>query len=741
MHLSRLVAGLATTLSATLILSACGSGGGSDAGSPPAASPRSTPPALLALKNFQSGCADFVDYAAEALTEEYLQQFSCGFGAICPIFLGPPGVPPDAAAPGAGAANGAPDRVSDTNVQEAGVDEADIVKTDSAGRLYILSGTTLSILEAFPPAGLAERALVTLDLAANDDGFFAEDLFLDEAQRRVVVLGGSFGEVSSSAVSVIIDISNPAAPQETARLGVDGFGLEARRIGSRVHRVSRFDVVRPDWFFAPEDALQARRDAYFAERDGGRDAAAAGIKAEVRAEVGRRVAAAGASALLPQTFRQTAAGARTSATLDCTAISRPDVTTGLGLALVDSFNVDGSARATSGVVNNAYLVYASPTNLYLAQSSAGWFFAPNQSEETVVYRLALSATGAAAYQALGKVPGSVRDSYAMSEHAGFLRVASTENDFSLGRNSSTSGLRVLDAAALGEMPIVGSVSGLAPGETIQGARLLGERGFLVTFRQIDPLFALDLSDPRNPRVASELKIPGFSSYLMPVGENHLLTVGRDGTDEGLTGAVAVQLFDVRDLAAVRQVAVLTPAAGGAGYSYSAAENDPHAFSYFPDSLAAAAPGTLTLPLTAYSEDPQSAFTGFLVIRVAPDSATPLRETGRIDHDQFLQDRDFCGGIDGDFCAPAYGLAEPRRAVYMQSGADTFLYTISAVGVLANSAADPNLNLGSRRLPYDPPCCFAIGGGDGVTSGPAGPAVPARQSASVNKNAGEHFVYR
>ncbi|MGQ0622964.1 MAG: beta-propeller domain-containing protein [Panacagrimonas sp.] len=721
MNIARRSACVVAALVASLC-SGCGGGG-------PDPSSSGTPNARLALKSFPAGCGEFVEYAAGGLTDEYLQQFACSRDALCPIFLASPGpVPTEAGSDG-------PDRVSGTNVQEAGVDEADIVKTDSDGRLYILSGTTLTVVEAFPPDQLADRDVVSLDLAADDPGFYASDLFLDEAQHRVVVLGSSYDGARGYATSVLIDVSDPASPQETARLGVDGYPLEVRRVGQRVHRVSRFDVPRPDWFFASEDSLQALRTAYFAARDRGDMAGAEGVKAQVRAEIGRRLDTAGSVALLPKTYRQLRGQARTETVLDCAALSRPDVSTGLGLALIDSFNVDGGTRATGGVVNNAYLVYASASNLYLAQGSSGWFLAPDQPEETVVYRLALSDTGAAAYQALGKIPGSVNGSYAFSEHEGHLRVASTESAPGAdGTITTVSGLSILDARSSIEMSAVGRIANLAPGERIQGVRLLGDRGFIVTFRQIDPLFALDLSDPRHPVVASELKIPGFSSYLAPIGSDYLLTVGRDGTDEGLSGAVAVQLFDVSDLGDVQQVAALTVPVGSSGYSYSVAEHDPHAFSYFPDSESEAAPGTLTLPVSVYSEDPATAFTGFLVVRVAPGTSAPLSEVGRIDHERFLEDQDFCPpqfsppftAIDephetDDFCAPAYQLADPRRAVYMQSGADIFLYTISSIGVLASPAQQPSLTLGGRGLPYDPPCCVLIDGGVvGVGLGVAGP---------------------
>ena len=98
---------------------------------------------------------------------------------------------------------------------------------------------------------------------------------------------------------------------------------------------------------------------------------------------------------------------------------------------------------------------------------------------------------------------------------------------------------------------VGAVTGLGEeGERIYGVRFMGERGYIVTFRQTDPLYTLDLSNPTAPRVAGQLKIPGYSAYLHPVGENQLLGVGREGT------AVKTSLFDVSNLAAPTEVTKL-----------------------------------------------------------------------------------------------------------------------------------------------------------------------------------------
>jgi hypothetical protein len=681
------------------------------------------PVSKLGLRNFSAGCGDFLAYAADALTGQYLQPFLCIADGPCPVFAGAPAATDSAnLAPGS-AETRAPTRVSSTNTQEPDVDEADIVKTGVDGHIYILSGRTLHILPAFPPAGLESRPLGTLDLGAADESFYGADFFLDETSRRAVVLGNRFAERSQS-VNIVVDVSDPAAPRELARSALDGFGLEARRVGSRIHRVSRFDVPTPAWFFDPGDPLVRRRQVYREALGRGDQGTADAIKAEVRSVIGQRVNAAGADSLLPRLSFNASGAPATQSTLDCAAIASPEVTTAMGLALVDSFNTDGSQRAVSGIVNNAWLVYASAQNLYLAQSSFGWFFAPQsqQAEQTAIYQLALSATGAARYRGVGVVDGSLIGSYAMSEHDGDLRVASTESRFDSTGDASVSQVSVLRAAGAVLAP-VGAVRGLAPGEHIRGVRFIGTRGYVVTFRQIDPLFTLDLSNPLQPRVTDELKIPGFSSYLMPLGDSYLLTIGRAGDEQQLNGQVGIQLFDVRNPAAIAQVAALTPEIPGGSGSYSAAEYDPHAFSYFPDSPGAALPGTLSVPLHAYNHTSGASFAGFLVVRVDPAATQPLRETGRISHTGFALPGNGCngGGPAQSFapCRDAIYAADPRRSLFMQDASGTYLYTLSALGLIASDALAPSTELGRRPLPFDaPPCCVRAvdsGGSAGSTS--------------------------
>lgn len=697
---------LTTILSLTL-LAGCN---GSD-GTPSPVGQVDTPVAKLKLKNFDA-CADFQSYAADAFTEQYLQPIYCladGF-APCPVYAGAPTANDGNAGGGTGgegAPTAAPDRVSSTNTQEEGVDEADIVKADAAGNLYVISGRTLSVLQAFPPQGLEARELTTLSLADEGSGFYASDFFLDETAQRLVVMATEY-TTRSQSINVIIDISNPAAPAEVARLAIDGYGLEARRIGDRVHRVSRFDVPTPSWFNDSSDSLHQKRQQYQEARNRGDEQEAERIKAEVRTEIGNRVEAAGASALLPN-LSATVAGNTTQSQMSCSDIAHPEVTAGMGIALVDSFSTMGALRAASGVINNAWVVYGSAQNLYLAQSSFGWFWDPAQSEQTAIYRLALSPSGAAQYRGVGMVDGSVISRYALSEYNNALRVATTETISGRDANTTRNGVTVLDASGT-DMPALGAISNLAPGERIQGVRFVGDRGYVVTFRQVDPLFALDLANPAQPVVTDELKIPGFSSYLLPLGNDYLLTIGRAGDEQQLSGQVGIQLFSVQDPRHITQLASVSPSAGGgSSYSYSSAEYDPHAFSYFADSDDAPVPGTLSVPLQSYDWNNGGGFSGFLVMRVDPAAAQPLRELGRISHAGFAEGETQCSdeGAGSSYCYDVYYSADPRRSVFMQDAQGTYLFTLSTLGVIASDAAAPASELGRHSLPHDEfVCCYA-----------------------------------
>jgi uncharacterized secreted protein with C-terminal beta-propeller domain len=165
------------------------------------------------------------------------------------------------------------------------------------------------------------------------------------------------------------------------------------------------------------------------------------------------------------------------------------------------------------------------------------------------------------------------------------------------------------------------VGGLGRGERIYSVRFIDDAGYVVTFRQVDPLYTVDLSRPTAPHVLGELKIRGYSAYLHPAGRDQLIGVGQDATDQGRTLGTQLSLFDVSDLANPRRLHQRTVAPG----SSSTAEFDHHAFLWWAPS------GLAVLPVTIYPTAPGdgSVFTGAVGFRIARD--TGIAEAGRIAH--------------------------------------------------------------------------------------------------------------
>ncbi len=203
---------------------------------------------------------------------------------------------------------------------------------------------------------------------------------------------------------------------------------------------------------------------------------------------------------------------------------------------------------------------------------------------TGLYKFDISGPGRPVYEASGTVPGwllgtSGTAQYALSEWHGALRVATTTEGASTGGGGQPSVSAVYVLEQTGDvLTVVGKVGGLGQGEQIYAVRFAGPAGYVVTFRQTDPLYTLDLSDPAQPRVAGELLLSGYSAYLDPIDATHVIGVGQDANALGQTQGTQISLFDVSDPAAPVRLAVYR-----LQFGHSEAEFDPHAFLYWPAS--------------------------------------------------------------------------------------------------------------------------------------------------------------
>jgi len=206
----------------------------------------------------------------------------------------------------------------------------------------------------------------------------------------------------------------------------------------------------------------------------------------------------------------------------------------------------GEVTSETFLIGATQNIFVSSNNIYVTYTDY-WVYpliersnetSDPETETTIIHKISI-ADGTIEYRSQGEVPGHVLNQFSMDEYQGYFRIATTTGW--MGQNN----VYVLD----GNLDIVGRLEGLAPGERIYSARFMGSRAYLVTFKKVDPLFVIDLEDPNNPRVLGELKIPGYSDYLHPYDETHLIGVGKDAVDMGSFAwyrGVKIALFDVSD---------------------------------------------------------------------------------------------------------------------------------------------------------------------------------------------------
>ena len=542
---------------------------------------------------------------------------------------------------------------STTNVQVEGVDEPDIVKTDGR-RIFALGAGKLHSLTVRD--GVAEAA-GSLDI----EGGWATELLL--AGDRVLVLTGISGYAlptpMSDAISmpvreaprsnvVVVDVSEPANMKVVSTISLEGSYVSAR-LADGLARI----VVRSGSSRIPFETPRG------------------GSEAETKRLLERNRDLVRGSKIddwLPTSVVRRGSEVTSVAQATCGTTYRPAGFSGLGMTSVVTIDpADPSPRPGTSVLAEAETVYASAERLYVATNrwdvsttSLAPEVAPSQTT-TEVHRFDTSDRASARYEASGRVPGRLLNQFSLDEHGGYLRVATTM-DATQGRESSST-VYVL-ASQQGALVEVGSVGGLGRDERIYAVRFMGDTGYVVTFRQIDPLYVLDLRNPLRPRVVGELKIPGYSAYLHPVGEGRLLGIGQNATSEGRVTGTQVSLFDVSDPADPKRLRTFELSGG-----HSEAEFDHHAFLWWAQRKLA------VLPVSVYAEQDEP-FVGAIALNV--DAARGIAEVGRLSHSDHAEAPDGEQEPESD---RAYVPHLPiRRAIVVGDS----LFTVSEGGVLSSN---------------------------------------------------------
>lgn len=550
---------------------------------------------------------------------------------------------PDEDSGGGGGASppSSPADYSQTNTQVPGVDEPDFVKND-ADYLYVAAGGALRIIDAWPAPeahvtatvdieGTPTKMFVAEDRALVYSALDAESMSSEddwyEPQPCTYGYTCTFTGNGRPTKITVLDIADRAHPTVEREIWLSGSLVSARRIGTGVHTVVS-DMGRqvPGLSYRPEGLdLLAARPADI-ERAFER----------LRGENRRIIRDATSEQLLPfvREVIHGSSGPREQRPESCAALASaaddgPAITSVVSLDLVRP----GELSSTS-VMTRPGAVYASADALYMAVPYDRWNVGDSfdglqgEPEVSSVHKFAVATGPARAeYRGSGAVKGRVLNQFALDEHDGDLRIATTRGRAPDPTAHST--LTVLRESK-GELARIGLLDRLAPSEDIRSVRFDGEHGFMVTFKKTDPLFVLDLETPERPRVLAELKIPGFSTYMHLMDPDHLLTIGYDADDQGdfawFTG-VLLQIFDVSDLE--NPVLAHREVIGTRGSS-SAALTNHLAFNYFP------AREALALPMTVCEEaigggdyGDKMTFSGLMVYRVTPAAGFSL--TGEVAH--------------------------------------------------------------------------------------------------------------
>jgi hypothetical protein len=443
-----------------------------------------------------------------------------GFGiplGIDDSFGSAPGEP--AAVEGGGGDSAAPlpttggAETSGTNNQEIGVDEADLVKVQGSLVVAVNGG----VLRVIDTTGGTPVLRGTLALGDGD-----HRLLLDGTRLLVMTTTQSGGDVrpldgptASSTVPydpeppvtrlLLVSLANPAAPVGVDSVSIDGYVLAARLVGGVARVVVRteptLDYVTPSGGSAEDVAAATARNRQIVE----------------------------ASTLgdwLPQVH--TDGSGTGTPLLDCADVSMPPEYAGLGFSSVLTVGLAGplADHHAVGVLAGSDLVYSSPSTLYLTSTRWESWRPPEQAADptrTDIHAFDITAPTSATFLGSGRIAGRLLNQFSLSEHEGVLRVASTTDppwwvESPPPGESRVTTLR-LTSGALAQ---VGLVTGLGVDEQIFGVRFLGDLGYVVTLRQVDPLHVIDLSDPAHPAVLGELEIPGYSAYLHPVAEGLLV---------------------------------------------------------------------------------------------------------------------------------------------------------------------------------------------------------------------------
>jgi hypothetical protein len=571
---------------------------------------------------------------------------------------------------------------STTNNQVADVDEADFVKNDS-GHVYVLSSTGLHVVDAWPAPETHEIA--HLELPGEP-----RRLFLDGDKLVVYLRTGlpqgpgyetgyqetpspssqgctygyqcRFTSEGGRTLVMVFDVSDPSEPKELRRYEMSGGYVASRRVGTNVYTVVLDGTQR----YLPDVDLTLTGDSP-KEVDENYEA----LKADAEEEVD----SAPAAEFLPWIHRLDSEGSEPSRVEACDSALAAEAASGTSFVSVVGFDLATLGEPSRTLVaGKPGYVYASAEALYLAtdgvDGSDFFYSATAETDRSTLHKFALNGIDSV-YRGSVSIPGHVLNQFAMDELDGVLRVA-TSNGW-VPDPGVSSNLVTISEQQDG-LAVLGSIGNIAPTEDIRSVRFDGTRGFVVTFKKTDPLFVFDLTNPAAPAILGELKIPGFSTYMHPLDEDHLLAIGFDADDHGdfaYFDGIQLQIFDVSELS---NPLLMHKTVIGTRGSASEALMNHLAFNYFPSKSLLALPMTICEGGDDGVYGDELTFSGLMVFDVSLESG--ITEKGRM---PFVSPSSVSGQSCGTWWASS--TSDVKRSIFMDDyaiGISDSLYQVASV---------------------------------------------------------------
>ncbi len=613
---------------------------------------------------------------------------------------------------------------SETNNQESGVDEADFLKTDGY-YIYMLNGNKLVIMgvpefgqinmtsdldvEGFPMQMMIDGDRIVIASMINawslDESDPLRSLLMEEIQWGEGDYVYTYYRVQSLVKYTVVDITDRTDPQVERELYIEGDYHTARMVDGTIrsitHNYASFDGLRY-WVELPSD--------YWSIDD--EDTRMAAWSTQLNETIRNNILVIDSLTMddfAPHIYEKISSEliSHPSTSDDCSefAASTDSVARGFTTILTLEILSDEIQIEVDHIASTWAHVYASQDVLILAEPANDWWWFWRNTDfddATNIHTFDISQTGSTTYVGSGRVTGTVQDQFSLSENDGIIRVATTQdiwgrwwmnNENWTGPTNNVFTLEALECMipegcenTSTELQQIGHIGNIAEGESIWSARFIGDRAYLVTFQNIDPLWVIDLSVPSNPIILGELEIPGVSTYIHPVNEDTLLTIGIGAGEGGLGldwSVTQISLFDVSDPTnpTLADTLPLSPAYTdencenirncGWLWSWSEATFEHKAFTYWaPDNL-------LAVPLSTYRYlyDESSNYGSYEYISMlklvdVDTESLRLSNHGQVDHSSFYNNED----SDANWWF-SYSTSI-RRSIFMGD----YVYAFSALGV-------------------------------------------------------------